>query len=51
MHLDGSIYQGEWYEDRQHGKGKETFPDKSVYEGDYVNGMKHGMGKFKWANG
>jgi len=30
---DGSIYDGEWYEDQRSGKGKILFPDGSVYDG------------------
>jgi hypothetical protein len=30
---DGSIYDGEWYEDQRSGKGKILFSDGSVYDG------------------
>ena len=44
-------YEGDWFEDQQHGDGIEKWTDGAVYEGKYVNGMKHGKGLFKWADG
>jgi hypothetical protein len=41
-HIDGTCYAGQWKEDKQHGKGKEVWPDGAMYEGDYVMGKKHG---------
>lgn len=40
-----------WKEDKQDGKGKETWPDGACYEGDYKNGKKSGRGLFKWSDG
>ena len=37
--------------DRQKGKGKETWPDSSFYEGDFKAGKKHGRGRYVWADG
>lgn len=34
--MDGAKYIGQWQEDKQHGKGRETWPDGAMYEGDYV---------------
>ena len=31
--LDGSIYDGEWLEDKKSGYGKILFQDGAVYEG------------------
>ena len=42
---------GEWYEDKQHGYGIETWMDDAKYEGNYDNGRKHGIGTFIWADG
>ena len=42
---------GEWFEDKQHGKGKENWPDGSYYEGEYKDGVKSGKGTFSWADG
>ena len=36
MHMDGAKYLGEWKEDKQHGKGIESWPDGAVYEGHYL---------------
>jgi hypothetical protein len=29
------MYEGEWKDDLQHGRGVETWTDKSRYEGEY----------------
>lgn len=31
-------------DDKQHGKGKETWPDGTSFEGDYFEGQKNGSG-------
>ncbi len=33
---DGSIYEGYWLNDMQHGKGRVIHPDGDVYDGDWV---------------
>ena len=48
--MDGALYVGQWKEDKQHGKGREVWPDGAQYEGDYEEGKKHGRGRFKWAD-
>lgn len=48
--MDGAKYTGDWFQDKQHGKGKEMWPDGSFYEGDYSMGKKHGIGKFTWSD-
>jgi len=48
---DGTIYKGDWKDNKKHGKGKSTFPDGEVYEGDYKDGKKHGKGTMTWADG
>ena len=40
-----SFYIGEWKDNYQEGKGKESWPDGTFYEGDYKNGKKWGEGK------
>ncbi len=40
IYHDGIIYGGDWKNDKQHGKGKEQWPDDTIYEGDYLNGQK-----------
>lgn len=45
MSAAGSVYEGEWKNNKKHGKGKETYPEGSVYEGYFENGYKNGPGK------
>ena len=45
--MDGSKYEGEWKEDKQHGQGIETCPDGISYEGSYVDGKKNGYGIYR----
>lgn len=48
----GTLYEGDWVMDEQHGKGVELFKFGKVrYEGDYVNGAKTGYGRFTTYNG
>ena len=56
---DGSMYVGQWQNDRKHGRGIQTEVDGSQYDGMFQNGYKHGMGatiedgvrqKGKWIN-
>jgi len=35
IHADGSVYEGEWLDDKAHGKGLFTYADGSVYEGEF----------------
>ena len=42
---------GEWKDDKQHGKGIETWPDGAKYEGSYAEGKKHGRGTLTFADG
>jgi hypothetical protein len=39
-----SYYIGEWKDNYQEGKGKESWPDGTYYEGEYKNGKKWGEG-------
>ena len=40
---DGAKYEGEWKNDKYHGKGKYEFNNYTV-EGEYVNGKLNGLG-------
>ena len=44
-------YEGEWDDDKRHGKGKETFENGDLYIGNYKLGAFDGLGMYKWANG
>jgi len=47
---EGSIYEGGWFADKQHGHGIETWVDNGSmkYEGDFKEGAKTGKGKFEF---
>jgi hypothetical protein len=48
----GARYEGEWYEDKQHGQGVETWEGgKARYTGEFHMGRKNGRGKFEWDDG
>ncbi|XP_070533586.1 MORN repeat-containing protein 1-like isoform X2 [Ptychodera flava] len=38
---DGTLYEGNWENDRMNGQGKLYHPSGAVYEGDFVNNMFH----------
>jgi hypothetical protein len=46
--LDGARYNGDWFDDKQHGVGTELWTDGAVYQGHFDCGMKNGQGLFKW---
>ena len=47
----GDKYEGDFANDKRHGKGKYTYANGNKYEGDWVNGDQHGKGTFIWADG
>lgn len=47
---NGTVYDGNWRDDRPNGRGVEYYPDTSRYEGDFKDGKKHGEGKYTWAD-
>jgi hypothetical protein len=47
----GSIYEGEFANDKKEGLGKKMYADKSVYIGQWSNDMKQGQGKCVWEDG
>lgn len=58
MYTNGRVYEGEFENDRKHGKGYEKFQSESIYDGMYINGKPEGInsstpgyGKFVWGNG
>ena len=44
-------YEGYFYADKFHGKGKAIFKDGDVFEGECDNGTRCGKGKYVWKNG
>ena len=67
IHSNGSVYEGGWLDDSQHGLGNnkiikshntlilyigiECWKDKSIYKGEYHKGKRHGIGSYCWADG
>ena len=50
----GLRYEGEWKNDRRHGKGKSVVEERgqyAVYEGDWQEDRKHGKGEGFWPCG
>jgi hypothetical protein len=41
---DGSVYNGEYKNGKQHGSGTIIFKDESIYSGTFVDGMLSGTG-------
>jgi hypothetical protein len=48
---DGSYYEGDWCNNKKHGKGKYHKVDKSVIDAHWENGRVHGEGTYIYANG
>ena len=38
------MYEGEWSNNKRHGKGVYKYPDGNTYEGDWEHGKKQGEG-------
>jgi hypothetical protein len=49
--LTGTIYEGEWINNKIHGSGTFKKADGSVYVGSWEDGMKNGTGILTWTNG
>ena len=43
--IDQLIFEGEYFNGRRHGKGKEYENGELIYEGEYINGRRKGKGK------
>lgn len=41
-------YEGQWKEDNQHGKGRQTWTDGRVYDGEFQCGRFSGQGTMVW---
>lgn len=42
MHADGDIYEGEWLNDKAHGRGKYKHSNGATYEGEWQFDKQHG---------
>merc|ERR1711925_25908 len=51
MWADGSVYEGNWQNDKQHGNGKIKWANGDFYEGEFLADQLHGRGKITYANG
>lgn len=45
------IYEGQWHENKRHGKGKETLPSGGYYNGEWSNDLRHGNGEYLFPDG
>ena len=48
MFADGSLYEGCWQMNKQHGFGRMIYTDGSVYQGYWRNDTHHGRGAYLW---
>lgn len=48
---DGSVYKGNFKDDKIHGKGVLTIPKKGKYSGNFSKGKKNGYGTYTFSNG
>ena len=45
---DGSVYQGDFKDNKRHGEGTFKFTDGSTFVGAWLNDKKHGKGTYTW---
>lgn len=50
LDAEGDIYQGEWQEGREHGRGLRVWA-LGRYDGEWREGKRHGRGVMFWING
>jgi len=46
-----SVYEGEWYDGKREGDGRQVFADGDSYEGKWQNGKPDGKGRLSFKNG
>jgi len=53
VHLssDGTMYMGNWGNDKMNGSGRIQFFSGATYEGDFVDNCFNGKGQYTWPNG
>lgn len=44
-------YEGQYHENKRHGRGTFVFADGSQYVGEYKADKKHGLGTYTYPNG
>ena len=47
----GNIYEGDWKNDIQNGKGILIYKNGDKFEGNFINGEINGNGIYTWQNG
>jgi hypothetical protein len=47
----GVVYEGEWFNSKPHGLGKNYYPSGGYYEGTFTAGLPNGYGRFINPNG
>ncbi|CAJ1964887.1 unnamed protein product [Cylindrotheca closterium] len=50
-YADGSVYKGQFYHGRRHGRGSYTFKDGSRYKGDFYKDLMQGIGELRFRDG
>ena len=48
---DGSVYTGDWFENKIAGYGIYEWLDGRKYEGSWLNNCMHGRGCYSWPDG
>ncbi len=51
MYVNGSKFEGEYFNDLKHGFGKYVLKNKEIYEGEFKKGKKCGQGFYQFKNG
>ena len=51
VYQNGRVYEGEWIENKRHGRGYELFSTGNSYHGTYEGGKANGKGVYQWKNG
>lgn len=46
VYSDGTSYNGEWKDNKHHGKGILSFANGTHYEGEWQNHAMHGNGQY-----
>jgi hypothetical protein len=50
-YADGSVYKGQWYSGKRHGRGVYRFSDGSTYKGEFHQDRIQGAGQLIWPDG